>query len=112
MNILSDDYKIQYKGNDFLIGGTGLSPDYAFPIVNATAPIPNPKNQAVVYINKSAFKSLGINDIDIVSYLSYGSNSLSAPQIVHQSQAIMKDLVGEISFNVYTNENAKPMGII
>ncbi len=110
---LSSNVIISYKGTKFLICGLGVSPDYAFPIVNITSPVPNPDNQGIVYVNQSIFNSLGINDVDTSSYLSYGSNTLSPSQIINTSQDVYRSLLSaDSTLPIYNVKDAKAMGIV
>ncbi len=71
---LSDNYWLEYKGTKLLICGLGVSPDYAFPIISPTSPIPNPKDQGIVFISSQLFNNLGPNPTDIVSYYNFNTS--------------------------------------
>ncbi|MGL4951157.1 MAG: hypothetical protein ACRC4M_05020 [Mycoplasma sp.] len=79
---IPQDYIINYKNNVLLIRGFGLSPDYAFPVISPTSPMPSPSSQVVVYLNEMSFNNLKVVAIDINSYYSYNSKTLNEKQIL------------------------------
>lgn len=87
---LPSNYKIPYNNYYYLICGLGLSPDYAFPIINPVTPIPNPSNQVIIYLNDLAFDFLKLNNSDITSYYAYNSYD-----------KIDKNVIAEINKTVY-----------
>lgn len=110
---LPNNYSIEYKGAKFIICGTGLSPDYAFPVISETSPIPDPKIQGIVYTNKSIFDSLGITSNDINTYYTYSSNSLNKNEIIKKAKNIYTKLLGyNQDFNIYDIKDAKSLGKI
>lgn len=61
---LPNKYKMNINGIETIILGSGISPDYAFPVISLTSPIPDVKKQGVIYINNSLFNFLSkINNI-------------------------------------------------
>lgn len=110
MEKLPNNYKITYKDKSFLISGIGLSPNFAFPVISDIAPIPNPKKQAIIYVNKSTFDSLGINSTDIYSYINYFSHTKSNNEIVNELNTVFQYFLGEnSSIEVFDIYNAKKM---
>lgn len=113
LNALSDDYKIPYRNSFFLINGFGISPDYAYPIVSAISPIPQPENQAIVFLNESAYNYLDITEASKSNYYSYISDTLSNSKIISLVNQYVKDNLNSNNF-IYLQDinNANNLGIV
>lgn len=57
-NTISDRYKIQIDQTSYLILGTGVSPEFVYPIYSFTNFIPNPVNQRIYYVNDYGYSRL------------------------------------------------------
>ena len=55
---LDEKYTIKINSKKFVIIGSGLSPEMAFPSVSYTTPFPTPSNDAVVYVTNGGYQSL------------------------------------------------------
>ncbi|WP_412031987.1 ABC transporter permease [Malacoplasma muris] len=66
INTLDDSNCIEINARKFVIIGTGLSPEMAFPSIGIDNPIPNVNTEAVVYVN-----ALGYDAILATAPLSY-----------------------------------------
>ena len=51
-NIIYVDHSI------FIVTGIGITPDFAYPIIDAKHPIPSLKNQAIIFTNKNGYKRM------------------------------------------------------
>ncbi|MGL4947983.1 MAG: hypothetical protein ACRC42_01175 [Mycoplasma sp.] len=101
---IPSNYKIFYRQFTFLIRGTGLSPDFAFPMISPTSPMPAPEKQAIIYINNSTFNNFKLPSADIASYYAYSSNYLSDEEIIEVANNLsINSSVG----NVYKIVNIK-----
>lgn len=52
---LSDDYKIYVNNIPYLIVGSGITPDFMYPIISFENTIPNPRKEAILYANQSGY---------------------------------------------------------
>lgn len=57
-NNLDSKYKVTINSLTFIIIGTGVSFENAYPIVSTDSPIPNPKTQGVIYVDDIGYNSL------------------------------------------------------
>ncbi|MGL4768722.1 MAG: ABC transporter permease [Mycoplasmoidaceae bacterium] len=55
---LDSKYKISIDNQDFAILGSGISPDFMYPIVNNNRQIPDRKNEEIVYLPNSGYKKI------------------------------------------------------
>lgn len=55
---LPDENKFTINSKDFVIIGTGQSPENAYPIISITNPIPNPKIESLIFVNEQAYESI------------------------------------------------------
>ncbi len=99
-DVLPSEYKINYQNNSFLINGFALSPDFAFPILSPTSPIPNPQSQVLIYVTPDAFNGLGYNENDVFSYYSYLSTKHSDQEVVDIVNNYMQKEYGTSLFNI------------
>ncbi len=49
---------VTVDSTDYLISGIGTSPDFAFPIINHKNPLPNAKNQAILFTTTSGYQRI------------------------------------------------------
>ena len=52
---ISDDYKLYVNNIPYLIVGTGITPDFTYPILAFENNIPDPKKEAILYANKNGY---------------------------------------------------------
>lgn len=52
---ISDDYKLYVNNIPYLIVGTGITPDFTYPILAFENNIPDPKKEAILYVNKNGY---------------------------------------------------------
>lgn len=109
---LDEKYAIDYQGNKYIIIGTGNAPDFAFPIISPTSPIPNPKLQAIVYMNESGFNSLGLNAASIDSYYSYQVKNQTVGQGVAKINEVLSNLVGDGVINALPTLENESLGTV
>ena len=113
---LPSNYTIEYKGNKLLICGLGVSPDYAFPIINPSSPIPSPKDQGIVYVSNTLFYNLEPSPTDIFSYYAFSTmdnTQNSANKIISTVNSICEQLLGErIDFGLKRIEDATNFGMV
>lgn len=112
INKLSGDYKIKYRNYYFLISGFGMSPDFAFPTISITSPIPSKKNQTVVYLNEFTYNSLNISDINKSEYYTYFSLKKTPKEIIQEVNSIQKSIIGFSLLQPVNIYDAKDMGTI
>lgn len=55
LDSLSDDYKIYVNNIPYLIVGSGITPDFMYPIISFENTIPNPKKEAILYTNTNGY---------------------------------------------------------
>ena len=55
LRTLPDENKIFIDNQEFVIMGTGVSPDFMYPIVSFENVVPNPEKEQIVYANNSGF---------------------------------------------------------
>ncbi len=55
---LPDDYKLFIDNQEFIILGTGITPDFMYPIVSFENLTPNPEKEQLVYLNSSGFSKI------------------------------------------------------
>lgn len=55
---LSSKYKVQIDNTELIILGTGLSPDFMYPIVALDKPLPNLKNEVLLYLNDNGYDNI------------------------------------------------------
>lgn len=55
-NSIDDKYKYSIDETEYIILGTGISPDFMYPIVSFYNPIPNYDKEAIVYANKNGYE--------------------------------------------------------
>lgn len=53
---IPDQYKIYVNQIPYVIVGSGISPDFMYPIINFQNVIPNPDNQAIIYTNQTGYQ--------------------------------------------------------
>lgn len=54
-NSIPDKYKVFVNNIPYLIVGTGITPDFMYPIISFQNVIPNPHKEAIVYTNDSGY---------------------------------------------------------
>ena len=52
---IDDKYKVYVNNIPYLIVGTGITPDFMYPIISFESVIPNPEKEALVYTNYSGY---------------------------------------------------------
>lgn len=55
LNTIPDKYKVYVNNIPYLIVGTGITPDFMYPIISFANVIPNPEKEALVYTNSSGY---------------------------------------------------------
>lgn len=55
-NSIDAKYKYSIDETEYIILGSGISPDFMYPIVSFSNPIPNYEKEAVVYANKNGYE--------------------------------------------------------
>ncbi len=55
---IGDEYKVKVDNTEFIILGAGLSPDFMYPIVSLDKPVPNLKNEVILYLNNTGYDSI------------------------------------------------------
>lgn len=55
INNIDSKYKIFINNIPYLIVGSGITPDFTYPILSFENTIPNPKKEALIYANKNGF---------------------------------------------------------
>lgn len=56
LNSVDDKYKIYVDSIPYLIVGSGITPDFIYPILSFANTIPNPKKEAIIYTNSNGYK--------------------------------------------------------
>lgn len=55
---IPDTYKIYIDNTAYLIIGTGISPDFMYPVVSFQSVVPNKEKEQVVYVNKNGYERI------------------------------------------------------
>lgn len=58
INSLEDKYTVKINAKKFIIIGTGISSEMAFPSTSIETPFPNPSDEGVVYVTDSGYKTI------------------------------------------------------
>lgn len=58
INKLDSKYYIDVNSRKYVIIGIGISPEMAFPSTSIENPIPSPKTESIMYVNKSGYESI------------------------------------------------------
>lgn len=53
---IPDKYKINISSTSYLILSTGITPDFMYPVISFENMIPNPVNQAIVYVGDTGYE--------------------------------------------------------
>lgn len=55
---IDQSYKVPVDNTNYLIIGSGISPDYMYPVVSFDRPVPNYNNEAIVYTNPHGYERI------------------------------------------------------
>ncbi len=106
---LPDEYKIKFFNHQFIIIGSGVSADYAYPIVSIQSPIPNPENQGIVYTTQSLYNNiLKFNNLPVTtSNIAINVLSNSDQNLINNIKLFANEKFGnENIFNVVDTSNS------
>lgn len=81
INKLDSKYYIDVNSRKYVIIGIGISPEMAFPSTSIESPIPSPKTESIMYVNKNGYESILLSNPLIYQNkyfsLSFGKKILS-----------------------------------
>ena len=107
INNVPSEYKISFFDKEFLIIGSGISPDYSYPIVTIQSPIPDPSKQGIVYTTMDMFNSIVKynNTTNNILYLSLNSN-LSNEQVSNYVKNFINQEFNDANLLTISSPNA------
>lgn len=94
---IPDTYKIKVDNNEFIILGTGISPDFMYPIVSFANLVPNPETEQVLYVNPSGYDRIydSFRGSEQESFLvgKFDSKTTNKNSVIDKINTISKDFM-------------------
>lgn len=112
LNQIPAEYKINFFNHQFLIIGSGVSADYAYPIVSIQSPIPNPKKQGIIYTTQSLYNAiLKFNNLpETISNISIHVKSGDYNNVINNIKLFAKEKFNnENIFNLVNTSNSNDL---
>lgn len=105
LNNLDNKYVIEIGIEKFIITGTGLSPEMAYPIVSLDSPIPNPSDDILIYANESTYNSIWTNSgkpfkNEYFSVIHNSQNLFQLDSFIKELNSKLKPIMNDSTFDV------------
>lgn len=100
---LPDKFKFSINSKTFVILGYGQSPENAFPILSVSSPIPNFKNESLIFVNKQGYETILATSPSIYQD-DYFSIKFNNKQLLNDQNIniINKELDGLVKKGIYS----------